>query len=429
MDYVMPFFIIICIGIIIVLLFKLWSAFTNPYVPRAAYMHIVEGNAQMKTWGTDNFFSLSSDALIMQGDELMMSADGLAVIEFLDGTLMRLDSGTDVSFLEVDEDEGIINLLLVDGTIWINKVYKASGKGTKIVVKTTNLEVVSSQDSIFEVENGFEEVVRVFSGKGDDLELNIFDEVGEKIVETENIGVGQEIVFSDMVLKNYWEFKSPTVLAAISDDFKDTDFYKWNSMEDKNPSVFERAEFGTGFVRVEPEEIAEEDQIFEPELKPVGEDVEEGIVEEPVAEDPVVEEPVAEEPVAEEPVATNMSVPKVVSVSGGMETDADGYFVVTHSPAVIKGEISGAAKVVVNTYTLQKFKSGESSWTYFANADYDLMKVGENTYEVYAIDSNGNRGESIFVKVKYQPAVVEEEVAEEEPAEEPSTEPIVENSL
>jgi len=57
----------------------------------------------------------------------------------------------------------------------------------------------------------------------------------------------------------------------------------------------------------------------------------------------------------------------------------------------------------VNGYILKKFKVGDKTWSYFANADYGLMKEGENSYEVYTIDANGNKSSSITVKVMYKP--------------------------
>ncbi|MEK7127071.1 MAG: hypothetical protein AAB848_03095, partial [Patescibacteria group bacterium] len=86
--------------------------------------------------------------------------------------------------------------------------------------------------------------------------------------------------------------------------------------------------------------------------------------------------------------------------------NANGFYEVTSHLATLTGQISGADKVVVNGYTLQKFKPGDITWTYFANADYGLMKVGENIYEVYAFDAAGNKSEKLTVKVLYTPPAV-----------------------
>ncbi|MBI2634792.1 hypothetical protein HYW82_03950, partial [Candidatus Peregrinibacteria bacterium] len=101
--------------------------------------------------------------------------------------------------------------------------------------------------------------------------------------------------------------------------------------------------------------------------------------------------------------------PTITSVAGGAQLDANGFYRVTSRVATLTGGISGAAKVIVNDYTLQKFKAGDVSWSYFANADFGLMKVGENIYQVYAVDAAGNKSEPLTVKVFYTPPASEPE--------------------
>jgi hypothetical protein len=404
LDYLMPFLIILAVGVIVVMLFNLWKAFFSEDVEKAAYLHVVEGSAEMKTWGTDDFFSLSSDALIMQGDEIVASADAKLIVELFDGTIMRMDGGSDVIFEDIDEEENFVSLILVDGNVWFNKVYKGV-EDSQTIIRTSNLELKSESSSIFEVENGEDEVVRVFKGNGEDLMVDVYDNKGEKVVAEENLGVGQQIVFSEAVLQKYWKFQSPTVLSAISDDFKEGDWYAWNGLEDQVPTAFDNS-IGGGLVKVEPELVEEEGAIVPDE--PTGEEVVADETVDELADEPAevpVEEP-AEVP-AEPVISADLEVPTIISVSGGTQTNENGFYVVQNNPAVLKGGATGASKIVVNNYTLSKFMPGESVWTYYANIDYDFMKVGENTYEAYALDADGNKSESTFIKVLYEPKVEE----------------------
>jgi hypothetical protein len=124
-DYIMPFLIIIAVGVIIVLVFNLFRAIFAPQTTGDAFMHLESGSVQVKMFGTDDYFDLNSDALVMQGDELITSADSKVIIEFFDGTLMRLDGGTDIVLDQIDEgDEPFISMILVDGNAWFNKVYR-----------------------------------------------------------------------------------------------------------------------------------------------------------------------------------------------------------------------------------------------------------------------------------------------------------------
>lgn len=383
MNYVMPFLIIICIGIIGILLFNLWQAFFPSDKVKAAYLHVLNGSAQMKAWGTDSFFNLSTDAVIMQGDQVRSSADGKFIVEFFDGSLMRMDGNTDVGFDAIDDDSTPkIELHLYDGNVWFNLLDKNSGD-TKVEVSMDNIVANSGMASIFELENNDTEAARVFAVfENEGLNVDVLAEDGNKVVESEKIGVGQQIIFTDEVLKRYFAYQSPTVLAAVDDEFKLADWYLWNLKEDDQPTRFEKiiGPAGTTFVRVEPQVVNE-------------------VVNEEESADGVEPEKTAKE------VETSVVVgkPAITSVAGGAKMDDQGKYQVISRVATLTGTISGVDKVVVNGYTLQKFKPGDTTWTYFANADFDLMKAGDNIYEIYGLDSKGNKTESLVIKVFYTP--------------------------
>lgn len=394
-SYAMPFLIIICVGIIGVLLFNLWRAFFPSEKVKAAYLHIIEGSAQMKAWGTDSFFNLSTDAVVMQGDQVRSSADGKFIVEFFDGSLMRMGGNTDVSFDSIDDDSKTpqIELHLYDGDLWFNLLDKTTGQ-TDIFVTLDNIVARSNLTSIFEVEDNGDQIVRVFGVfENEGLAVDVLAEDGGKVVESENVGVGQQIVFTDEVLKRYFAYQSPTVLAAVDDEFKLTPWYLWNLKEDDQPTKFEKVvgPAGTTFVKVEPQVVVEKEVV-----DGTGEVV-----------DPAVAET---KPDVSAPSAF-ASKPVITSVAGGAKLDAQGKYQVTSRVTTLTGTISGVDKVVVNGYTLQKFKPGDTTWTYFANADFDLMKAGDNTYEIYGLDAKGDKTETLTIKVFYTPQLLPGETA------------------
>ncbi|MFH1284450.1 MAG: hypothetical protein ABIH78_02565 [Candidatus Peregrinibacteria bacterium] len=406
----MPFLIIICVGVIIVLVFNLWKAIFRNEASGDAFMHIVSGNVQMRMWNTDSYFDLSSDALIMEGDEIKTSADARVIVEFFDGTIMRMDGGSDVILQQTNEDASRpeIGLLLVDGKLWFNKLYKDTGD-TVLNITMNNIVVKSFVGSIFEVESDFEEVVRVL--KVGEVDVDIMNEDSTKVVETENVGLGQEIVFTDDVLEKYWQYNSPSVLSPLSDEFKATAWYSWNDSEDKSPTQFSKAAIlgqEEEFVEVAPEIIAPvDDTVSVPETEDV------------VPEGDSATEPSdsTTEPVAETETSSvgagQLTTPTISSVAGITEVNDDGYYVVSSKVATLTGSVSGADKVVVSGYTLQKFTPGDGTWTYYANADYGLMDPGENIYEIYAMDSSGNKSATLTVKVLYSPPAAQSAPAAE----------------
>lgn len=380
-SYLLPFLIIISLGVVLVLAFSLFKSFFGDDLRKGAYLHIVDGSVQMRTWGTDQFFDLSADALILQGDEIKTSADAKVIVEFFDGTILRIAFGSDVIFTGIvdDDDSKKFEILLVDGNLWFNKVYK-DVKKTQIVVKTSDVVVTSNDVNIFSIENEFEDVVRVQFGA--DLAVEVLDQDENKAIADEALGVGQMALFNAESLSKYRQFLSPNVVMAIDDDFKNTPWYLWNEAEDKAPTQFVKFNGQSAeFLKVEPQ-VTLPDEVMQPAL--------------------VIDTSGESEPV----LFAALSKPVITSVAGVTQTNAEGFYFVTRRVATLTGTVSGAAQMVVNGYTLQKFKPNDTIWSYFANADFGLMKAGENIYEVYALSADGKKSESIFVKVLYQPQEV-----------------------
>ncbi len=389
----MPFLILICMGIIGVLLFNLWRVFSPSANVKAAYLHIVEGSAQMKAWGTESFFNLSNDSVIMQGDRIRSSANAKFIVQFFDGTNMRLGNNADMSFNMIDDksDTPEMDLHLYAGSAWFDG-------NANIEVTMNNVVIKSSGAGIFELENNGDQIARVISIFDNNvLDVDVMDDSGDKVVETETIGIGQQINFTNEILKAYWAHQSPTVLTAIDDDFKLTDWYLWNIKEGDNPTVFEKTvgPGGVGLVKVEPE-------VLEKSAAVSAVNTNQDVAATGTGDLPIE---TAEKAVAPAE-AKGVSKPIIVSVAGGVKPDALGKYQVTSRVTTLSGTIKGADKVVVNGYTLTKFKAGDSSWSYFANADFDLMKAGENVYEVYGLDVEGKKGESLVLKVFYTPQAV-----------------------
>jgi len=390
---------------VLILLFNLAKSLFGSDTEQSAYMHIVEGDVQMRTWGTEDFLTLSSDALIMEGDEISTSSGTKVIVEFFDGTILRASSGTDLAFEKIsgDGEDASIEIVLLDGDLWINKVY-SSDSISQVSVKSGSAVVRAGENTVFAVSQNQDLFVRGI--QGENISVDILDKSGKKVVETEQIGIGQEIDLTSKALEKYWLYQSPSVIAAVSDEFKTSDWYLWNTEEDKKPTQFEKA---AGLVKVEPqaltpEEPADESAATSDEVTP---------------DQPDQGAASTEDTVSSEPVDPN--TPVLVSVVGQTKPNDDGFFVVTSRVATITGTVPNTiTKVSVNDYVLQKFKVGDTTWSYFANADFGLMKEGENTYEIYSYDQDGKQSGKLTVKILYQPKT-EAPAAEEPVTEIPST--------
>lgn len=61
-----------------------------------------------------------------------------------------------------------------------------------------------------------------------------------------------------------------------------------------------------------------------------------------------------------------------------------------------------AFQIQVNGYTLGKFQPGDRKWTYFAATKFGTLSPGENTYQIIAIDRQGQRSPVTQLKLHYE---------------------------
>ncbi|MDX9970866.1 MAG: hypothetical protein RBS56_03075 [Candidatus Gracilibacteria bacterium] len=385
-----PFIILICVGLIGVLGFQLFSSLSEKEPDKGIEIELLSGSSELKAWGTEQFIDIPSGSFLMEGDEITTSSDSLMSLKFPEGSILRVGGGGDliVEELNMEKEPYSVKLLLVNGEVWLNKMTSESGT-TNFQVSLGNVVVKSNDISVLALENKMDEVVRVVSGAS--ASVDVLNESKSKVVDTIMVGVGQEAYFSKEVLQKYWNYESPSIIVASSDTFRDGDFYDFNMEADRGNVDVSTLEsdvlVGT----------SEEDLLIS-----TGEESMVSSTE----ENPTVTNVVEENEPEENLVSGTLSAPKLTGVSGVTKTDENGFYVVTNYLATLSGTVSGASEVYVNDYKLQKFVSGGDTWTYFANAKYNLMKEGENVYNVYAKDANGKKSDVLTVKVFYKPAPV-----------------------
>ena len=64
----------------------------------------------------------------------------------------------------------------------------------------------------------------------------------------------------------------------------------------------------------------------------------------------------------------------------------------TSEPITITGTAPENTKsIIVNDYELQKYVPGDPGWSYVAASKFDSLENGENVYNIYTVDFNGNK--------------------------------------
>lgn len=374
-DFILPFLIMICAGVIVVLAFQLFQSMNQTEDGNDIHMYMAKGTAKVLQWGSGEWEKAYNGTKLLQGDSLKTQRGGRLVVELFNDHYLRMDQDTELVFSEIKKngDAYDINLVLREGKIWINND-ENSETPVRFMVKTDHT-VVKTVSTIYEVEQDEnEEVVRVL--KGSIVADIMVDEDGEKRnVETIQIGVGQEAVITASDLAAYADRESPSVIDAIDDDFRETTFYKWNMSEDKNPtdySIKTTTDDGFGF-----EDDIDEDEgdeaLPKPEIKT--------------------------------PSTLNFDTNEdSLSIRGTTETDTKKMMV----DVVSAGE--------EDTYELNLYVPGGTEWSFAISTDAGTLAEGANTYEFYSISEND--AESKKTKLTVNLGDVESDVDEEDPEDE-----------
>jgi hypothetical protein len=393
LDFILPFLIIICVGVVLVLSVQLYFALTEEPLNDKVEVYMVDGSARFLPWGMSNWQNVYSGMNFLPGDSLRTSKEGTAVLKFFNGSYVRIAPDSEVILQEVNRDDVVdeILVLLNDGEVWVNSK-KEIGKITEFNVRTKNLSIKNT-GTVFDVLNDDSEAVRVMRGEVN-VDVFVYENSEEVVVESIDIGIGQEIDLSAKKITALQQRKNISMLDAISDEFEESNWYQWNVSEDTNPTEYVSGEEVDNLpeIEVEQDEVEDDSDQEEPAADVVGEEVAE--VEEELSAPEPEEDVVEEKPTQEE--LGEFSAPIVVSYSGSLSNE------VTKSPVLVKGKVSGAYKVVVNDYVLNEFKPGDKEWIYFLNDKYGNLSPGLNEYEVYAENANGEKSEVVKFQVTYK---------------------------
>lgn len=492
LDYLLPFLILISVGIIIVLGFQLFMNY-GKQGKADVFFYVVEGKAKVLPYGNTDWDNAFSGTKLLLGDSLKSSFGSKVVLGFFNNTLIRMSEDTAVSLTDVENtgEKETILLNLENGQVWVNGQKSMGVREAIYEVRTKNLKVTAT-GTVFAVDSESEQVVRVFDGDVN-VDVMIYSGGTERVADTFSVGVGQQLFLDSAAIRAFEDNKRPSLLSAVDDEFKTSLWYKWNLKEDKSPTDFSTAvrpdgitdsatltdeSNGTAIDETDDSEVEEDDKedsdlidsneesdsdnnlVRTPEITSpidtttkvgklvikgtVGSNVTKVVVESEVKGksdsyvlsqfkegDSVWSYNVSEsfgniatgdntyrvfaydkegnksspariiityekgKDEVEVEVEGDLTAPKVLTFNGGESST------VKTDTVTIAGSVGGAAQVVVNGYTLSRFTAGSTTWSYIASESLGNLKVGENTYTVYAIDSDGNKSETVSFTVTY----------------------------
>jgi len=388
-EFLLPFLIIICIGIIIILITQLVFSFLDDNkqdLSTKISVYSIGDSIQILPGQQTDWIKGYNGSILVAGDTLRTGAATKAVLQFNDGNLLRINENTQlvINQLTHSKKNGIHTLIeLSYGEMWMNK---KSFDGD-YVLKINNGRVYSV-GTIFAIDNKANEILRVLQGN---VQFDVTEQQGDNIVVLESyvVGIGQQLTLNEDALESIKERKVVDLIAALSNEWETSSWHNWNVQEDQNPTDFASPTADTTNNAVVENLNATENQ--------------------PKTE----EEETPQEIIKEKPV---------VFVTKPSTTP----FTLNAEKYVLQGAIKGYAKSVVvdsvngkgvkDVYTLSKFTAGSSTWNYTVFKDYNNLTEGLNKYTVYAKDENGQISEKVTVEINVPVGTFK--VEEEKPSQE-----------
>lgn len=372
-SYILPFLSIIILGLIVVLVFQIVDYFQEKRIKaleNKASVKVVTGRAEMKIWGVDQWTTALDGSILNEGDIIRTAPGSRVILTLLNGSMVRLNAETEVEFAELKsrDSQDEVAFTLKSGELWLKRTEEKTVRAA-FRISTIHLDV-NSIGTIFSVFAGSSESVRVLDGKVA-VAIKVPDSENDRmrIAETLEVALGQEVSLSASDIIDLQNRKPLSLLALLSDEFRESDWYKWNREQDASGQIG----------------VTVADAVKSKEGSPI-----------------VLPAPSPLEPPPTE-VTVALSMPEILTpVAIERRTKSRSVLISgTVSSATEKIEVTTYLAGKPESYVLQRYKSGSEKWTYVASRDYGNFVPGENKFTIVAIGKDGSRSDATEISIFY----------------------------
>lgn len=367
-QFLIPFLALISVGVVFILAFQVWGFFF-PNNKGDAVLYVAEGRAKVLPFGKSEWENTYNGAKIKLGDSVKMQTGSKGVVSFYDGTVMRMDQGAEVTLVDITKKSDYQEILLTlnKGNVWVNKSTKNVIRKTDFVINTNNASY-SITGTIFDLEKNDIETLRVLKGQ---VQADIIENVDgrNRVIESIQVGLGQEINLDQASMQAFYERKSPSVLKAITSEFKTGTWYLWNVAEDEEPTDFASGQTSRIIMPEEGEEGTSEGGENTDQLSSL--------------ESPTISQP----------------------QGAALNTDSDKQTIKGKAAAgtkkvLVKQLLAGETdekKILLDTFDPEKL-----DFSYEISLAEENIKEGTNIYRIVGIDENALETKAIEVEVIYK---------------------------
>lgn len=357
-DYLLPFFIIISLGVIATLLVQLWGMWGDDGenslgLSGKAELTEISGDVEVFLPAASAWKITSEAANLNPGESVRTGADSSAVLSFDDGSVIALASSSEVEITDLQNSitKKSVKLTLVRGT-------------TAVMVGTmhADFEITSEFLKIHDTDgqfllqiDGSENIASAIDGG---FVATVLDPQNEKASELKNFVVegGETIEISERRVNLLRIGGEIDVVKATLKEILNSDFYLATTNKSNEDAENED---------INPDETttdAERDVLPAPFITTGGGNIS------------AVDEP--------------------VKVSGKV------------SPKIVKVEVMFENEAA---FALSQFEANSGDWSYNASRDFGNLNIGVNNYTIIGYDEAGGVTPTANFQIRFNPEGVEEE--------------------
>ncbi|QQR84142.1 FecR domain-containing protein [Candidatus Peregrinibacteria bacterium] len=375
-HYMMPFIVIILIfGAVAfgwsALSSRLGSGSSVEALNTCVGLEIVSGGAMAMTPTGNEWRSVPNNIKLCQDEQVQTSVDGRSKLNFFEGSVLSLERESEVLLKTLAQRNfsNTIEVSLEKGAVWAT-INRSNSPDSSFSIQTDLLKIrsrnavvsVEAPGSVYVIEGSAQ--VEAINSKG-------------KVVKEYNVGVGQQLIVDESNLVSLSDGQDVQVLYALSDRFKDSGWYRFNTQGD-NSDLTDLSALTT-------------EQEAETETNPATTSTE-------------TTTSTTEKPQTAEEDKTPPAVPTISEPGKNDETVEINDIIQS-----ISGQVSAdTAAVIVNDYRLSKFQAGDRTFNYVANVAFSNLKVGLNEYKVIAEDKAGNQSKPAIITLRLTQSVFDE---------------------
>ncbi|MFH1012421.1 MAG: FecR domain-containing protein [Candidatus Peregrinibacteria bacterium] len=392
----MPFFMIIFLVVIIVFGWRTLNTFliddSRDTKSERVFLDIENGSVKAMAADSGEWKGIPNKIYLYRGEKVRTGVDGRATLTFFNESQLRLNKESEAHLLALKRKRDIdtVDLYLPEGDFWAG-IKTLDDPDSSFQLKTDLLSVTSRGGVLAITAPG---TVYMIEGSS---QINVMQ--GGEVLKNYTLGVGQQFMIAQEGVEKLTGNQEVDVIFAMSDTFKQSDWYRWNMIKDGAMISTE----------VSGEEPTEEGGATDEEA------TDEGTADEADTDSTeVAATSDGEENEEETPLDPTDKTPPLMPVITEPGKNGD-----TIALEEVNQDIAGTVsadtyKVIVNDYELQLYTPGSETFRYTARTTYGNLKVGDNEFKVYAKDRNGNVSEPAVITLALTQEVLDANPVETE---------------